>query len=312
MKTVPTPVPAPPPHPSAPVLPGVPTPTGRANWVPIVITLGILFLVFIALGAWVLHASREDRKWFEAVKDDPMLLQMTGAPASLGRPARPAVYGGTPDTVPLHISAYRVRGPKGKGTINFYKVDLAGERLVHRIELAPDDGGPRTTLLFTDALADRGWEYADTGDLDKAFAAFDLALQLNPRDAWAYNNRALTYASAGKLESALEDFAEALRLEPGEQAIYVSRGQVLALDRNDRGAIQDFEQAIALAPWDPDAYCLLAVLSDVVGLRGQAALARDRLEVARQVYGIRAEDIAEAEQLGRDFRDSLAGPGDEE
>jgi tetratricopeptide (TPR) repeat protein len=294
----------------SPVRP-TPAPASRLlrPWLPLVLA-AIISLPFI----WFRHqGSRspsvpEQQAWFQEVADAPEVLDRVGSPASLGE----AVWVWGASAPPLHTSGFQLIGPKGKAQIFFVTVDFAGERLLQRIEVAAGPRSARITVQDTDRLADRGWHYADAGELDKAFAAFELALKLNPRDIWAYNDRALTYASAGKWDSAFEDFDQALRIAPEEAALYVSRGQVWALDGVDRRAIEDLERAITLDPGGPDPYCLLAVLYEAQGLPGRAGIERDRLEIARKVYGIPTQEIAEAEKLGEDFRDSLREAGSEE
>ena len=59
-------------------------------------------------------------------------------------------------------------------------------------------------------------------DLNQAIADYDRAIELNPQDAIAYNNRGIAYADQGDYENAIENFDSAIRL--GSDISYYNRG----------------------------------------------------------------------------------------
>ncbi|MFM7794162.1 MAG: tetratricopeptide repeat protein, partial [Microcystis panniformis] len=72
------------------------------------------------------------------------------------------------------------------------------------------------------------------------------ALNINPRDAIAYNNRGLLYKEQGKPDLALSDFNQALNINPRYAKAYLNRG-VLYYSRQEREkAIGDLRQAAEL------------------------------------------------------------------
>jgi tetratricopeptide (TPR) repeat protein len=63
-------------------------------------------------------------------------------------------------------------------------------------------------------LNNRGLFLTKLGRLQEAFQDFDKALQLNPRHAYLYNNRAMAHSLNGEPDLALADLNKALALEP--------------------------------------------------------------------------------------------------
>ena len=55
---------------------------------------------------------------------------------------------------------------------------------------------------------------ATSGDYDRAIADFGQVLQLEPKNAHAFNNLGLAYRSKGDLDRAIADFDQAVRLDP--------------------------------------------------------------------------------------------------
>ena len=56
--------------------------------------------------------------------------------------------------------------------------------------------------------------YADTGQLEKGIAAYELYKQTYPRDKVPYNNLAIIQSNLGQFDKALENAREAMRLDP--------------------------------------------------------------------------------------------------
>ena len=49
---------------------------------------------------------------------------------------------------------------------------------------------------------------------DKAIADYGEAIRLEPKFAWASNNRGLAWSAKGVYDKAIADYGEAIRLEP--------------------------------------------------------------------------------------------------
>ena len=59
--------------------------------------------------------------------------------------------------------------------------------------------------------------YGEKGDLDKALADFNKAIELDSAYAQAYNNRGAAYLAKGDNNKAIADFKKALELDPNNK-----------------------------------------------------------------------------------------------
>ena len=76
--------------------------------------------------------------------------------------------------------------------------------------------------------------YADSGQLEKGNAAYELYKQTYPRDVTPYINLGVTYGQLGEFEKALEISQEAIRVDPDEERGYANAGvSYAALNRLD-------------------------------------------------------------------------------
>jgi tetratricopeptide (TPR) repeat protein len=98
------------------------------------------------------------------------------------------------------------------------------------------------------AYAERGIAYSYTGDLNHALADANEAIMLDPKLAAAYNARGLVYFSKGDPDRALADFSEAIRLDPKRFVVYTNRGLAFAAKGDNDHAIADFGAALKLEP----------------------------------------------------------------
>ena len=85
------------------------------------------------------------------------------------------------------------------------------------------------------------------GKAEKALAAYDTAIRLQPDYAEVYNNRGNIKSGLGSHDAALEDYDEAIRLNPNFMNAYINRGIVqLGLNNTDE-ARADLQRALELA-----------------------------------------------------------------
>lgn len=104
-----------------------------------------------------------------------------------------------------------------------------------------------------DGQADAG-NRCETLSGDAAIAACDEAIQKNPRSANNYNNRGYEYRNKGEFDRAMSDFNKAIELDPGDGVAYNNRGNVYR-DRGDNDrALADFNKTIAVNPKYDRAY----------------------------------------------------------
>ncbi|KAL0972679.1 hypothetical protein UPYG_G00193320 [Umbra pygmaea] len=127
--------------------------------------------------------------------------------------------------------------------------DLPG--LNQEEELTDDDSGFKEEMLQqVRALEVQGVTAAEAGDLHTALERFSQAINILPRKASAYNNRAQARRLQGDTEGAIKDLEQAISLSGGVgrtacQAL-VQRGLLLKLSCLDDQARADFQKAAAL------------------------------------------------------------------
>ena len=92
------------------------------------------------------------------------------------------------------------------------------------------------------------------GQIDRAIEAYSRALELNPRDAEAYNNRGIAYHRKREVDQAIEDYSKVMELNPGLAIAYNNRGVAHNSKGKVDGAIEDYNIAIGLNPDFVDAY----------------------------------------------------------
>jgi tetratricopeptide (TPR) repeat protein len=102
------------------------------------------------------------------------------------------------------------------------------------------------------ARLSQGLDLAWRGDLDGAIAAFDQAIALKPKFAFAYLNRGLAYQRQGETERAAADLDLAVKYAPYSARVHYNRS-VLKREQGDRrGASADANRAVELDPGYPD------------------------------------------------------------
>lgn len=106
----------------------------------------------------------------------------------------------------------------------------------------------------SEALVAEGDDWYGKGEWDKAIAAYDEAVRLDPENAVAFKNRGATRNKTKEFDLAIADFEHAIRLKPGFAAAFLFRG----INRHLRGDVEramvDYDEAIRLNPKFAAAY----------------------------------------------------------
>jgi tetratricopeptide (TPR) repeat protein len=76
-----------------------------------------------------------------------------------------------------------------------------------------------------------------------AMEDYNKAIQLNPNDAVAYNNRGNAYHAQGQYDRAIEDYNKAIQLNPNYAQAYAFRGAAYVGKGQYDRAISDFQKA---------------------------------------------------------------------
>jgi tetratricopeptide (TPR) repeat protein len=129
-------------------------------------------------------------------------------------------------------------------------------------EAAPAQVGdtqPDDAAAGADGLRRRGAALLARGQAAQAIEAFGRAIQLQPRAAGAYYDRAMAYSQQGQLDLSLADLDAGLALEPGDAAFLLARAAVYI--------VRDAQGDPALAKVDLDAAARHAAGHPVLELR---------------------------------------------
>ncbi|MBC6434143.1 tetratricopeptide repeat protein [Nostoc sp. HG1] len=115
---------------------------------------------------------------------------------------------------------------------------------------------PKNALAYNK----RGDAYYRLGDYEQAQADSSQAISLNPQDANAYFDRGFAFSELGKYKEAIADYTQAIKLNSKDAYAYYGRGLARTQLKDNKGAIGDFSKAIALKPQYTEAYLQRGIL----------------------------------------------------
>ena len=101
---------------------------------------------------------------------------------------------------------------------------------------------PKQAMAFNN----RGFAYYTKKDYDQALKDYDQAIALKPDFALAYNNRGDAYYQRKEYDRAQADYGKAIGLKPDYDLAYYNRGLTYHEQKNYDQAINDFNKAISL------------------------------------------------------------------
>ena len=83
-------------------------------------------------------------------------------------------------------------------------------------------------------------------EYESAIDALDRVIEIDPNNAFAFNNRGHAYAELEEFDKAIEDYDRAIELDPNNAGLFYDRGWIYAkLEEFDK-AIEDYDRAIEL------------------------------------------------------------------
>lgn len=88
----------------------------------------------------------------------------------------------------------------------------------------------------------------------QAVEAYTKAIELNPEDVAAYNNRGVAYGKLKEYDRALADYNRTIALSPDDTNAYNNRGIVYYELKEYNKALADYNRAIEVTPDDTDAF----------------------------------------------------------
>jgi tetratricopeptide (TPR) repeat protein len=123
---------------------------------------------------------------------------------------------------------------------------------IHRVYRVERANGPWLWVAAGDV---RGWVKAtDVIPLDRAIGHFTDQIRDHPKDAWAYQMRALIHYDRQEYDQAIADADAAIKLKPDDALAYYNRGIAFFAKHAYAQAIADYNEAIRLDPKDLASY----------------------------------------------------------
>lgn len=83
---------------------------------------------------------------------------------------------------------------------------------------------------------------------DKTIKDCTVAIKCQPKNAYAYGERAREFAFKGQLQKAIDDYSQAIKLQPKNFFFYECRGGMYVRQGLGEKAIADYDQAVKLTP----------------------------------------------------------------
>ena len=104
------------------------------------------------------------------------------------------------------------------------------------------------------AYNNRGVAYYKDGQYEKAISDYSKAIEINPNLTEAYLNRGITFDDIGQHNKAISDYSKAIEINPNLAEAYHDRGIAYTKENKYNEAISDFNKAIEINPDDFEAY----------------------------------------------------------
>jgi len=104
------------------------------------------------------------------------------------------------------------------------------------------------------AYNNRGFAYANKGDLETAMKDYSQAIELDPDSYYPFSNRGFARYTQGDIEGAIRDYNHWIRLKPENADAYINRGLARHSKGDVDGALKDYDEAVRFRPDHADAY----------------------------------------------------------
>ena len=131
-----------------------------------------------------------------------------------------------------------------------------------------------------------GRQAIDAKHWNEALNAYNKAIELNPNDASAYNNRGLAYDNLDKNDLAIADYEKAIELNPKYGDAFNNIGNSYGRRGYYKQAILYYDRAIELNQKDADAYYNRG---NAYSRLGDSAFANQDLKIAAKLGNIFAQ-----------------------
>jgi tetratricopeptide (TPR) repeat protein len=149
------------------------------------------------------------------------------------------------------------------------------------------------------------------GDFDGAVDSFNKALQLDPQNAAAYENRGEARTKQGELTDAISDFGKALQIQPEYDVAFLHRGLAEVTQGDLDAAIGDFNHTLELQPSSGEAFLergraryLKGDADGAIADTSEALSLNSKLGKAHFFRGLAYDDKGSAEKAADDFQEA--------
>ena len=114
---------------------------------------------------------------------------------------------------------------------------------------------PTSEELSSNSYTNRGITYYYLNKENEAFVNFDKAIEVDPKNTWAYLCRAAAHRDSDRYEEALTDYSTPIALNTGMlQEAYTERASTYIELNQTENAFADLSKAIELDPTDANPY----------------------------------------------------------
>ena len=124
--------------------------------------------------------------------------------------------------------------------------ESSGDEAIRACTRAIDSGRNKGEALAT-LYYNRGWEYDEKREYQRAIRDYDRAIQINAKPNY-FTNRGLAYASLENFDRAIEDYDEAISMDPEHETAWNNRGVAYEKKGQLARALKDFDKAIDIKP----------------------------------------------------------------
>ena len=108
------------------------------------------------------------------------------------------------------------------------------------------EGKESKDVLSATGYYEKGNEYYEQGDYDRAIESYNMAVILNPNFLESYFNRALCYYNKKNYDKSIDDYTRAIEIDADNPLIYNNRGDAYYRKQDFEKAIADYDKAIGL------------------------------------------------------------------
>jgi tetratricopeptide (TPR) repeat protein len=102
--------------------------------------------------------------------------------------------------------------------------------------------------------SNRGYAYTHKRDYDRAFAVYAKAIAIDPEYADTYFNRGNAYDDTKNFDRAVVEYSRAIEIDPKQTDFYSDRGLAYAAKGDYDRAIADYDTALKIDPNNSQAY----------------------------------------------------------